>query len=121
MAAGVNKSTIQRYEADGVDPKRTMIINGLAEALLTTPEWLTGDSHRDIYSIYLKERIVKDQPSHWFLVVDMINDDKQTIQDLGNFCTPVSYGKGFEFMFGSMELAKKIMADTIPTYVKITK
>ena len=22
---GVNKSTIQRYEADGVDPKRTMI------------------------------------------------------------------------------------------------
>ena len=39
---GVNKSTIQRYEADGVDPKRTMIIKGLAEALLTTPEWLTG-------------------------------------------------------------------------------
>lgn len=80
-----------------------------------------GDSHPDILSIYLKERIVKDQPSHWFLVVDMINDDKQTIQDLGNFCTPVSYGKGFEFMFGSMELAKKIMADTIPTYVKVTK
>ena len=39
---GVNKSTIQRYEADGVDPKRTMIINGLAEALLTTPEWLVS-------------------------------------------------------------------------------
>lgn len=38
----MNKSTIQRYEADGVDPKRTMIINGLADALLTTPEWLTG-------------------------------------------------------------------------------
>ena len=30
---GVDKSTIQRYEADGVDPKRTMVINGLAEAL----------------------------------------------------------------------------------------
>ena len=39
---GVNKSTIQRYEAEGVDPKRTMIINGLADALLTIPEWLTG-------------------------------------------------------------------------------
>ena len=39
---GVNKSTIQRYETNGVDPKRTMIIAGLAEALLTTPEWLTG-------------------------------------------------------------------------------
>lgn len=39
---GVNKSTIQRYETDGVDPKRTMIINGLADALQTNPEWLTG-------------------------------------------------------------------------------
>ena len=29
----VNKSTIQRYEADGVDPKRTMIINGLAQSV----------------------------------------------------------------------------------------
>ena len=49
---GVNKSTIQRYEADGVDPKRTMIINGLAEALLTTPEWLTGLSDDKEYSVY---------------------------------------------------------------------
>ena len=49
---GVNKSTIQRYEADGVDPKRAMIINGLAEALLTTPEWLTGLSDDKEYSIY---------------------------------------------------------------------
>ena len=47
---GVNKSTIQRYEADGVDPKRTMIINGLAEALLTTPEWLTGLSEEKEYN-----------------------------------------------------------------------
>ena len=49
---GVNKSTIQRYEADGVDPKRTMIINGLAEGLLTTPEWLTGLSDDKEYSSY---------------------------------------------------------------------
>ena len=49
---GVNKSTIQRYEADGVEPKRTMIINGLSEALLTTPEWLTGLSDEKEYSIY---------------------------------------------------------------------
>lgn len=49
---GVNKSTIQRYEADGVAPKRTMIINGLAEGLLTTPEWLTGLSDDKEYSIY---------------------------------------------------------------------
>jgi len=49
---GVNKSTIQRYEADGVDPKRTMITKGLAEGLLTTPEWLTGLSDDKEYSIY---------------------------------------------------------------------
>ncbi len=45
----VNKSTIQRYEADGVNPTRSMIINGLAEALLTTPEWLTGLSEDKEY------------------------------------------------------------------------
>lgn len=49
---GVNKSTIQRYEADGVDPKRSMVINGLAEALLTTPEWLTGLSDEKEYDSY---------------------------------------------------------------------
>ena len=49
---GVNKSTIQRYEADGVDPKRTMVITGLAEALLTTPEWLTGLSDDKEYDTY---------------------------------------------------------------------
>ena len=47
---GVNKSTIQRYETDGVDPKRTMIINGLADALLTTSEWLTGLSDEKEYN-----------------------------------------------------------------------
>ena len=49
---GVNKSTIQRYEADGVDPKRTMIIDGLAHALLTTSEWLTGLSEDKEYNSY---------------------------------------------------------------------
>jgi len=49
---GVNKSTIQRYETDGVNPNRSMIINGLADALQTTPEWLTGLS---------EEKEVKDE------------------------------------------------------------
>lgn len=47
---GINKSTIQRYEADGVDPKCTMIINGLAEALLIIPEWLIGLSDDNSYT-----------------------------------------------------------------------
>ena len=59
---GVNKSTIQRYEADGVDPKRTMIINGLAEALLTTPEWLTGLSEDKEYDS--RTLCAKDMEEH---------------------------------------------------------
>ena len=58
---GVNKSTIQRYEADGVDPKRTMVINGLAEALLTTPEWLTGLSDdKENYTYTLCQRDIEE-------------------------------------------------------------
>ncbi len=57
----VNKSTIQRYETDGVDPKRTMIINGLAEALFTTPDWLTGLSDDKEYSSYIVCRMDLEQ------------------------------------------------------------
>ena len=64
---GVNKSTIQRYEADGVDPKRTMIINGLAEALLTTPEWLTGLSDDKEYSIYTVRQMVLEKHINGYL------------------------------------------------------
>ena len=49
---GVNKSTIQRYEADGVDPKRTMVINGLAEALLRSEERRVGKECRSRWSPY---------------------------------------------------------------------
>ena len=64
---GVNKSTIQRYEADGVDPKRTMIINGLAEALLTTPEWLTGlseDKEYDLSLIHISQAVKRYSSSY---------------------------------------------------------
>ena len=41
---GVNKSTIQRYETQGIDPKKNYLIVSLADALETTPEWLMGAS-----------------------------------------------------------------------------
>ena len=68
---GVNKSTIQRYEADGVDPKRTMIINGLAEALLTTPEWLTGLSEDKEYDS--KTLCEKDLEEHIKKYIDTVS------------------------------------------------
>ena len=48
----VNKSTIQRYETGGVDPERTILIVPIAEALETTPEWLTGKSDAKEYDSY---------------------------------------------------------------------
>lgn len=68
---GVNKSTIQRYEADGVDPKRTMIINGLAEALLTTPEWLTGLSEDKEYD--RRTLCEKDLEEHIKKYIDIVS------------------------------------------------
>lgn len=68
---GVNKSTIQRYEADGVDPKRTMIINGLAEALLTTPEWLTGLSEDKEYDC--RTLCEKDLEEHIKKYIDTVS------------------------------------------------
>ena len=68
---GVNKSTIQRYEADGVDPKRTMIINGLAEALLTTPEWLTGLSEDKEYDS--RTLCTKDMEEHIKKYLDTVS------------------------------------------------
>lgn len=51
---GVNKSTIQRYEANGIDPKKTYMIVSLSDALETTPEWLTGQSEAKEYDSYTK-------------------------------------------------------------------
>ena len=44
-ALGVNKSTIQRYEARGIDAKKNYILISIADALDTTVEWLTGLSN----------------------------------------------------------------------------
>ena len=54
---GVNKSTIQRYESKGVDPEKRYLVISLADALLTTPEWLTGLSDAKEYDSYTKCRM----------------------------------------------------------------
>ena len=80
---GVNKSTIQRYEADGVDPKRTMIINGLAEALLTTPEWLTGLSEDKEYDS--RTLCEKDLEEHIKKYIDIVSMANRTNSSLPHF------------------------------------
>lgn len=49
---GVNKSTIIRYESYGIDPKKNYLIVSMAEALETTPEYLTGLSDAKEYDTY---------------------------------------------------------------------
>lgn len=75
---GVNKSTVQRYETDGIDPKRTMIIDGLAHALLTTPEWLTGLSEDKEYDSYTLCRM--DLEKHVKSYLDTVTSSVKTPQ-----------------------------------------
>lgn len=60
-ALGVNKSTIQRYESQGVDPDKAMILSSLADELETTVEWLKGESdERNTYEFKgLKRKVEK--------------------------------------------------------------
>ena len=64
---GVNKSTIQRYESKGVEPEKRYLIVSLADALLTTPEWLTGLSEEKEYDGYVKSKMKLDEHLEGFL------------------------------------------------------
>ncbi|MCH5186504.1 MAG: helix-turn-helix transcriptional regulator [Oscillospiraceae bacterium] len=58
---GVNKSTIQRYESKGIDPKKNYILVSVADALDTTVEWLTGLSDEKEYDIAARCRNAVDK------------------------------------------------------------
>ncbi len=75
-----------------------------------------GEKYTEIQSIYVKERLVKNQPSHWFVVVDMNPENPKLFQILGEACRSVSKGKGIEFLFGNTPLGKQIMANNEPVY-----
>lgn len=40
----VNKSTIQRYESGAIDNTKRLIVEGLANVLRVSPEWLRGET-----------------------------------------------------------------------------
>ena len=40
----VNKSTIQRYEAGAIDNTKKLVLEGLAETLHVSVEWLKGET-----------------------------------------------------------------------------
>ena len=50
----VNKSTIQRYERGAIDNTKRLIVEGLANALFVTPEYLKGET--DDYSSGINDK-----------------------------------------------------------------
>lgn len=67
-----------------------------------------GQAHQEIKAIYLKERLVKGQPSHWFIVVDMQPENPKLFQVLGESSRPFAKGKGIEFLFASTPEGQRI-------------
>lgn len=83
---GVNKSTIQRYEVNGIEPDKIMKISPVAEALLTTPEWLTGLSESKEYDTYtLCERDIQQHIKAYLETISATVDTEPHQQMLNGF------------------------------------
>lgn len=77
-----------------------------------------GKQTPSIKSIYLKERLIENEPSHWLLLVDMEQEEPKMFQALGTFIHPYDENKMMEFMFASHPVSQKIIADSSPVYSK---
>lgn len=75
-----------------------------------------GQHYPEIKAIYLKERLVKNQPSHWFIVVDMHPENPKLFQILGESARPYAKGKGIEFLFASTPEGQKISNENEAIY-----
>lgn len=53
----VNKSTIQRYESGTIDNTKKLVVEGLANALRVSQEWLTGKTDELTTDVNTKTRI----------------------------------------------------------------
>ena len=49
----VNKSTIQRYESGTIDNTKKLVLEGLAETLHVSVEWLRGESEEYEATVFL--------------------------------------------------------------------
>lgn len=72
--------------------------------------------HENIQAVYLQERLVKNQPSHWFVIVDMDQEDTKIFQTMGQRCKPFARRKGIEFIFGSANVAQAVKEGVKPIY-----
>ncbi|MGI6511465.1 MAG: enhanced serine sensitivity protein SseB C-terminal domain-containing protein [Catenisphaera adipataccumulans] len=77
-----------------------------------------GADSPDIDAIYLKERLVKNKPSHWLVIVDMETENTKLFQKLGEGCRGMTYGKDMEFAFAKTQIGQELIKDVEPIYVK---
>lgn len=83
--------------------------NVLAQAAKTLPA---------VRALVLKERLMPDKSSHWFIIVDSDQEDPVLFSKLSAEGARLAGGKDMEFMFASAELGRKIMADSMPVYTR---
>ena len=111
---GVNKSTIQRYESKGVDPEKRYLVISLADALLTTPEWLTGLSEDKEYDGYTKSKMKLDEHLESFLKeMDSVVGSEAYQQFLaGHLCNIIDLYSVYAVHFArAMEKADQVATD----------
>lgn len=111
---GVNKSTIQRYESKGVDPEKRYLVISLADALLTTPEWLTGLSEDKEYDGYTKSKMKLDEHLESFLKeMDSVVSSEAYQQFLaGHLCNIIDLYSVYAVHFArAMEMTDQVATD----------
>ena len=79
---GVNRSTVQRMEKRGIDPKKAYKLSAIADALDTTVEWLTGQSEEKEICFEARSRKKIEKEVDTFLADVANNIDNGHIQDL---------------------------------------
>lgn len=69
-----------------------------------------------IRSVYIKERLVKGKPSHWFFIVEADEENPLYFQTIGKALVGKTNNKELEFIFSSAKVAQDMMQDTEPMY-----
>ena len=106
---GVNTSTVQRYEAGTIDNTKKLVLEGLAEALHVTVEWLKGET--DSYESDItdnKELLIRDSMERILekLPYDLTNEEDTFSKDLLLLML-----KQYESFVDSFEMACKSYKD----------
>ena len=72
----------------------------------------------EIQTVYIKERFVENQGSHWFILVDSKKEDPIYFEKIGQSLVGHTHQKKMEFMFANTPLAEQIIQKTQPIYEK---